>query len=1138
MPERVINHYEHKDKERVNNPPGGLVTRQTDIVSNVAISEGTRLNGPFWPEEIEVVKCERKAGHLFLTAKGVKTGSFYEATLSPHEEERITVLAGRAVDFSSDGEGFFLAAEAHRVRYAYQFDPLFAVSVSQVDPLPHQIEAVYHHVLKNPRLRFLLADDPGAGKTVMAGLILKELKYRGLVERTLIVVPGHLRDQWLREMKEKFQEHFVPVDRAVAGAFWGRNVWQEHAQVIASMDYAKQDDVLAALNEVRWDLVIVDEAHKMAAYRYGEKVKKTERYRLGETLSRNASYLLFLTATPHRGDPENFRLLLDLLEPGMFADVASLAEAAANRENPLFLRRLKEDLKKIDGTPLFPPRQVHTVKFSLSGPERELYNAVTDYVRRHYQKALAKDKRNVTFALLVLQRRLASSVRAARESLERRLRRLDELLRKGVLLREQGYIDEEALEDRPEAERERLEDELMEKLTSAETLEELRQEVARLGELVSLARRAERQETETKLNELKKVLAQEHLRAGREKLLIFTESRATLEYLREKLREWGYGVVWIHGGMSLDERIAAERRFWQDAQVMVATEAAGEGINLQCCWLMINYDIPWNPNRLEQRMGRVHRYGQQKEVHIYNLVAQDTLEGKVLLRLFEKLENIRRAMGSDRVFDVVGDVLAGRSLRDLIVEAVTNQRSLEDILKDIELEPDEEAVRRVREATQEMLATRHVDLAAVLGEMERARANRLVPEYVEQFFRRAARRLGVAVEIRPDGTLRARVPFEVRRVTREFRNRYGEVLPEYARLSFRKETARDGQAEFIAMGHPLFEAVVERILEGCGPFLRRGAVFEDPDGRLRGLLWLLEAEVRDGRGRTAGKRLFAVYQSADGSVREVSPAVFWDLKPAGREVPSEIRVMAESDEAAVATVLSGPLPAYREELLAARRRDATIKEKYGLRSLEALILESEAKLADYELRRAMGESVPDPVLVNERRRREELEERRRRLREEIAAETALSMAPPRVLGVAAVLPAEEPPEVLREDPQVERIGMEMAMRYERTQGRAPEDVSHANVGYDIISRAPDGSNRYIEVKARARTGKVALTTNEWLTAQKLGGDYWLYVVANAATKPELYVVRDPASNLKPEEEVEIVRYVVGDWQTVALKEEV
>lgn len=1098
-----------------------------------ALQEGTRLRGPFWPEEIEVVKSCSLGTSLLVTSKGLKSRTFYENALSPAELEQVEVIADLGIAFTADPEAFFLAAEAHRVRFVHQFDPLYAVSVSQIHPLPHQIEAVYNHILKNPRPRFLLADDPGAGKTIMAGLVLKEFKQRGLVERTLIVVPGHLKDQWLREMKEKFHEHFVPVDRGVAEAFWGRNVWQEHPQVVTSIDYAKQDEVLASLRESTWDLIIVDEAHKMAAYRYGAKVEKTERYRLGEVLSQNANYILFLTATPHRGDPENFRLFLDLLEPGLFANVSTLAEATASGENPLFLRRLKEDLRDFNGTPLFPRRQVHTVKFSLSEPEKELYNAVTEYVQRHYQKALAKDKRNVTFALLILQRRLASSVRAVRQSLERRRKRLDELLQKGIILQERDYIDEERLEDCPEAEREQIEDDLLEKLTSAETLEELRQEIDKLDELIVLARKAERQEIETKLNELRKVMEEGHLQANGEKLLIFTESRATLGYLKEKLKAWGYSVTTIHGGMNLDERIASEKRFWNETQVMVATEAAGEGINLQCCWLMVNYDIPWNPNRLEQRMGRVHRYGQRKEVHVYNLVAQDTLEGKVLLRLFEKLERIREQMGSDRVFDVVGDVFAGRTLKELIVEAVTNQRSLDDILKDIELQPDEEMVQRVREATQEMLATRYVDLKGMLGEMEKAKENRLVPEYIERFFRRAARRLNVSVEERPDGYLRAKVPFDVRNLPREFKNRFGEVQPEYSRFSFDKEKAFKGQAEFVAMGHPLFEAVVDRIFQAYGQCLREGAVFEDPAGRLSGLIWLLEGEVRDGTGEVAGKRLFAVYHDNNGTVREISPAVFWDLRPARRDVPNFIRDLVDKQDEVVASVLTGALAGYREELLASRRKDAAIKEKYGIRSLEALILESEEKLADYEIRRAKGENIPEPAILNERRRREELEEKKRRLLAGIRAETSLVLSPPRVLGVAAVLAPEEVPDLLKEDAEVERIGMEVSMNYERVQGRRPEDVSVANTGYDIRSISPDGSVRYIEVKARAGVGKVALTPNEWITAQKLGESYWLYVVANAATSPELYLIQNPATSLRPDEEVEIVRYVINDWQAYA-----
>lgn len=268
--------------------------------------------------------------------------------------------------------------------------------------------------------------------------------------------------------------------------------------------------------------------------------------------------------------------------------------------------------------------------YYLSDEEKLLYNAVTSYVEASYNKALAREKRNVAFALLILQRRLASSVRAVRRSLERRRERLAQLLEVGRWLAERGEVDEEALEDLEEWERLKREEDLVAQLTAAETREELEREIAQLDELIALARRAERLEIETKLRKLREVMEDERLQQTGEKLLIFTESRETLEYLVEKLRGWGYSVVSLHGGMDLDARIRAEHEFRERAQVMVSTEAGGEGINLQFCSLMVNYDIPWNPNRLEQRMGRVHRYGQTKEVHIYNLVALDTREGKVL----------------------------------------------------------------------------------------------------------------------------------------------------------------------------------------------------------------------------------------------------------------------------------------------------------------------------------------------------------------------------------------------------------------------------------------------------------------------------------------------------------------------------
>lgn len=1092
---------------------------------------GVILEGNFWPERVRVISTQQIGSRIKVEAVGERTRQFYSLLLSPEDLARVCQVSPLAIDFCGRPEAFFLGIEAHRIRYAYQFDPLYAVHVSQVDPLPHQIEAVYHYILRNPRVRFLLADDPGAGKTIMAGLLFKELKYRGLVQRVLIVVPGHLRDQWLREMKERFGEHFTVVDRGVMNATWGRNIWQEESQVITSMDFAKQKDVLEALDTTRWDLIIVDEAHKMAAYRYGQKTEKTERYRLGEVLSRNSQFLLFLTATPHRGDPENFRLLLDLLEPGFFATTELLNESIRNRDNPLFLRRLKEDLKDFNQVPLFPPRHVKTVSYRLNDDEKRLYNAVTEYVGEWYNRALQKEKRSVAFALLLLQRRLASSVRSVRRSLERRKRRLEELLQLGQWLVEQGEIDEEALEDAPELERVRQEEDCIARLTAAETREELEKEINRLAELIDLAKVAERHEVETKLNKLREVIQDERIRETGEKLLIFTEYRDTLEYLAERLQSWGYTVVTLHGGMNLDERIRAEHDFRDKAQIMVSTEAGGEGINLQFSALMVNYDIPWNPNRLEQRMGRIHRYGQTKEVYIYNLVAYDTLEGQVLRTLFEKLEAIRRAYGSDRVFDVIGDILPGVSLKDLIVDAIANRRTLDDIVAQIQCIPDEEAIRKLQEAALEGLATRHINLQRILGDERQARENRLVPEYVERFFQEACTFLEIPLEQRHDSLWHIeRVPYEIRKVPFDFKRRFGEVFSEYRHFTFDKNTARLKGVEFVAPGHPLLESVLEAIFARCREDLSRGAVFADPDGRMEGLLWFLEGEVRDGADTVAGKRLFVLYQPNEGELQVVPPAILWDLKPTScvLEAPPELHTDSVI-EAAVTQVLEP----FRQELLAQRQRDAEIKRKYGLRSLEGQLMETEARLMEYDTRRMKGEMIPESLIQNEERKKEDLKAKIRRLKESILQETTLSLTEPRIVGVACVIPQPVTEEEMVSDPAIEAIAMAVAMDFEQRQGRTPQDVSSQSLGYDIRSTAPDGSLRYIEVKGRARTGPVAITPNEWLMAKRLGENYWLYVVEGCGTpSPRLYTICNPAATLSPEEVVEVRRYIVKNWKEV------
>jgi SNF2 family DNA or RNA helicase len=683
------------------------------------------ITSPQLPEPARVIQVIPLGASLRIMAVGVESNQFYDRTFTPEE---ITV---RRVTFAADGERFRLAALAERIRAAAQYDPQFAIGVSQIEPLPHQIDAVYNYLLRSPRIRFLLADDPGAGKTIMAGLLLKELEQRGAIERVLVVTPANLTMQWQDELREKFSSDFTIIRREQFVAHSGHDLWHKHPRAIMSVDFARRKEVRDTFEGVKWDLVIVDEAHKMAAYQYGEKVEKTQAYQLGEALSERADHPLLMTATPHRGNIDNFRLLMALLDKDMFQSNEGLSEVLRQSQMPGFLRRLKERMVDFDNKPLFPPREVETTRYELSGVEKELYDTVTDYVSKRFERAeqIADDRarRNVALALMVLQRRLASSLRAIRRSLERREEKLKERLqgmRTGSIAPAPFIptLDEDVDEDE---ERWEQEDEALGVVVSQRGIREMEleiEEVHRLWELASRAEEeAERTDCERKLAELRRLLKDplvdgKDLWQSGEKLLIFTENRDTLDYLVEKFMAWGFKVAQIYGGMSQDDRRAAQARFKdvEGAQIMVATEAAGEGINLQFCRLMVNYDIPWNPNRLEQRMGRIHRFGQKFSVKIFNLVARNTREGNVLDKVLEKLEQMRRDLGKDNVYDIIGDLLSAADLADLVQRAVTERQSLDEIRAAVSSAVDSnEQRRKMQAALVEALAANMMSPAAL-----------------------------------------------------------------------------------------------------------------------------------------------------------------------------------------------------------------------------------------------------------------------------------------------------------------------------------------------------------------------------------------------------------------------------------------
>lgn len=1119
---------------------------------------GAILSGPHWPDRVRIVRIQLRGTNRVLIEAVTLDGQarLISRLLKLQDLDSLEIQAETdRPTLVGDPAGFRLAAEATRIRLAHTYDPHFAVSVARIDPLPHQLEAVYYYLLRQPRLRFLLADDPGAGKTIMAGLLLKELKLRGAITRTLIVAPANLAPQWQREMIEKFDEPFDLVNRAALNAR-GSRAWEIADQCVVSLDFAWQADVLESLARARrWDLVVVDEAHKMAAYQRGSKLERTRRYRLGEFLTEQTEHLLMLTATPHKGDPDNFRLLLQLLDPDLFADTEILTRAVQRQENAIFLRRLKEDMKGFDGQPLFPPRHVRTLGVELTEPEQRLYEEVTRYVSANFNRALAEDNRNVTFALIVLQRRLASSVRAIRRSLENRRDRLialrDEVRANPDLLeaarRGESPLDEVS-EDTPEQERWEAEERAL-RYTVARNLEELEAEIAILTDLAAQALAVEERGPERKLDELRRVIEEiELLRTG-EKLLVFTEAKDTLDYLIENLSAWGLSTTSIDGTMAPRERYRAEQEFRDDAQVMVATEAAGEGINLQFCHLMLNYDLPWNPTRLEQRMGRIHRYGQKYEVYIHNLVATTTREGMVFHALLDKLERMREGLGKDRVFDVLDQLLEGVPLERLIRDALADRLTFEEVRDQVLARLDQDQERRLQEATLAGLATRYVDLTRLQADRQRAAEERLVPAYIRAFFEQAMEALAPGrLERRDDGFWRIPyVPAALREVPELLRRRYGLPAESYAAITFDKDDLRThSHLTFVGPGHTLFEAVVHHILARFSSDLAQGTVLRDPGGDTSGLFWLLEGSVEDGLGRVAGRRMFALFRPLDEDKwRQISPARLLDFEPPSDPVlvPEAYRDELKGTDAVVDWSLGHVLDPYLVRLQERRREEMDIIRDYLQRSFDVLIARSQSKLMAYEQKALQGAEM-GLTIQEERRHLEDLRRRQASRLAETERARVLALSAPEVLGVAAIVPGKtfDIPEAskvsgieMRRSDAVEAAAMERAAVYERARGWEVEDASAEAKGYDLLSRGPGGQVRYIEVKGRAGQGAVELSANEWLKAEQLGEDYWLYIVSDALEAPALHVVQDPARRLPREEIVPQVRYRVRQegWQRVA-----
>ncbi|MEJ7792957.1 MAG: helicase-related protein [Gaiellaceae bacterium] len=1045
---------------------------------------------------------------------------------------------------------FFLLVESARIRLAFAHDPHFAVALTGIEVLPHQLEAVYERMLPQVMLRFLLADDPGAGKTIMSGLLIKELRLRNIVERVLVLCPSPLTIQWQDELAQKFDESFELMTSERVKGTLSSNPWNEYQRCIASIDLAKRPEVRERLLEANWDLVIVDEAHKCSARTDGDKVTKTHRFQLVERLSPKAERLLLLTATPHQGNADQFGHFLRLLDEDQFIDLERDKKLIQLEGNPWYLRRMKEDMRDFEGRRLFTERHARTQPFKLVGAEYELYDEVTRYINDFLPRVTGKRKHVFALTRIVFQRRLASSLAAITSSLGRRHKRLGDMLAELDALPETERakklehfrLIEVSIDDEMESDDETDEEQelLIDSAIVAETIDRLREEVDELNRLVKLARDTMAVGTEAKLDALKSCLARAEfaeLKDGRGKLLIFTEHKDTLAHLVTNLEAWGYTTTTIHGGLSPQERKQRQIEFQRDAQVCVATEAAGEGINLQFCHLMINYDMPWNPMRLEQRMGRIHRIGQQHDVYVFNFAAENTIEGMIVARLLEKLQQIKETLG-DRVFDVIGELLKINDVNfeDLLREAAYNPKDINEYLDEIE-RIDPERLKEYERATGIALAKSHVDLATVRGEDWRSQERRLMPEFVEGFFVRASEATGLQVDLRADGLWRAdHVPALFREDGLRSVQRLGRASQRYSKFTFRKEQARESKnldGELVSPGHPLF-AAVDEVMNGKVASTRQGiARYLDPFSPSPYRLHFYEVEVEGGTVtgtyEPATGTLVTVVEDDGGSLALGAPDILHDLTPAKER--AEVELSDETVERVRRWVMGNvqhPMTTLaREERVA----EAAIRKEYLQESFEISIRRARERWMRFADQVAQGDENLKLTRDNALRDVEALERRRDEKLSALENIAVVAAGKIEYLGTASVEPTELAGPGMRRDEEVELAAMEHVLAWEREQGWEPTDVSkfYDGSGFDIRSVGPADENgqravKRIEVKGRAGDNQpVELTPNEWVQAGRHRDTFWLYVVWNAKTKPRLLRVQDPVRSLRDDvEEFKVV----------------
>jgi SNF2 family DNA or RNA helicase len=925
---------------------------------------------------------------VYVEGEGAKTVCVEHVSIEP-ADDALATLDGQVAELhprheAVSSEWFDLRTNALQLKIAHEQGQLLSISNSLVRLEPYQLACV-NQVMQKLRQRVLIGDDVGLGKTIEAGLILKELQARNRANSVLFLVPAHLQKKWIRDM-----ERFFGIDLTVADRQWVEaerrrlgeetNIWDQEGQsLVTSMAFLRQDEFQSEIEDAFWDVVIIDEAHK--ASKRGDSPSKTSL--MAERVANRSESLLLLSATPHDGKGEAFRSLISYIDPFLVAENQELTRDVVDR---MMIRRGKQTIYDDNGERIFPDRDVQTVTVSMSPAEEELYERVTEYVREIYNRSDQLNEPAVGFAMALMQKRLVSSVGAIRETLRRRLQGLLEPEETGLSTEASAYLDGEDLD---ESDLEQAEKEL-ERLTVARGDDAFQKEIKTLRELVALA---EDLPVDTKARKVKRYIEQLFEEEPDEKLLLFTEYRDTLDYLLDLFADepWADEILTIHGDVSKDEREQIEDEFnYGQSRLLLATDAASEGIDLQHkCHIMVNYELPWNPNRLEQRIGRIHRYGQEKEVKVWNFQFDGTRESEIFDLLQEKVEEIRSKVGSTA--DVLG-MLDDINMDSLLMKSVQNNEPASATKDELE-ELMEEREQTLLEWYERSLidpstfdAESREEIQEIVDESEDVFGSE---QDIREFFTRAIEAFGGSIEKRGNQLYEAEVPPEVT----------DSGGPEtIGPFTFNRDYAIEHEGiEYLSPDSEILQSLRDLVLQhdqnGGKVGLKLLPFVDQP-----GITFVYKVAFEDATGETIREQLIPVYVDLAGldAQRSLGERVLETdsvhAKP-DRDTLSRLLSQREELESAADRYISSVVADIRGDILDSRKQDVKRElediEEYEQAERERI----QSFIESYEEKASAGSDMRIAIR-NQEQRLEELETRIEKRKTELRKqEQVISLAP-------------------------------------------------------------------------------------------------------------------------------------------------